>query len=123
MTTFEQLPGELNIEGSAGDDLSLALDFDIALTGYTFESKVVHSGTTTTITVTNTNLSEGQITLSLTDAEITALGIGTWYWYLTWACQPKNLTMHMYTCRVQLFVFAGRMAAHARQVHSHLLCL
>jgi len=84
MTTFEQLPGELDIEVGAGDDLAILLDFDISLTGYTFESTVVKPSGNTAITVTNTNLASGQITLSLTDVQITAIGVGTWYWYLTW---------------------------------------
>src|SRR3990167_2807901 len=84
MAEFEQIPGELDIEVGLGDDLSMLVDFDIVLTGYTFSAKVEHAATTTDITVTSTNLAVGQITMSLTDAQITAIGAGSHRWYLTW---------------------------------------
>jgi hypothetical protein len=86
MTDFQQVPGELNIEVGLGDDLSMLIDFDIVLTGYSFVSKVEHANgaATTNITVTATNLASGQITISLTDAQITTIGIGTHRWYLAW---------------------------------------
>lgn len=73
MANVTQIPGSLNIKIAQGDDLSILLDFDISLTGYTFESKVIETnGDETTITVTDTDLSAGQITLSMTDT-LTAL--------------------------------------------------
>jgi len=84
MADISQQPGELNITTTTDDDLSILLDFDIVLTGYTFTSKVEHVGTTTTITVTNTDLSTGKITISLTNIQLTAIGEGTHRWYLDW---------------------------------------
>ena len=77
MATYTQIPAELDIEVGAGDDLSILLDFDISLTGYTFVSKVVqaYSGTETTVTCTNTDLANGQVTISLTDTQITSIGV------------------------------------------------
>lgn len=78
--TFEQIPGKLDIEVGMGDDLAFLLDFDIPLTGYTFQAFV----DTIAMTVTNTDLAAGKITLSLTDAQITALGTELHTWHLTW---------------------------------------
>jgi hypothetical protein len=84
MADIEQLPGELNITTTADDDLSVLLDFDVVLTGYTFVAKVEHYQTTTTITVTNTDLAAGKITISLTNTQLTAIGAGIHKWYLNW---------------------------------------
>lgn len=40
MADLQQIPGALNITVTAIDDMSIALDFDISLTGYTFTSFV-----------------------------------------------------------------------------------
>ena len=87
MADVEQIPGRLNIKLAQGDDLSILLDFDIDLTGYTFESKVVETnGTETVITVAETDLSAGQITLTMTDTlseALTATSNNTFHsWYL-----------------------------------------
>jgi len=87
MTTYQQIPGELNLEVGLGDDLSKLIDFDISLVGYTFEAKVEPSdgSTAVSMTVANTDLANGQITIGLTDTQITAIGAGTTNkWYLTW---------------------------------------
>ncbi len=76
MADVTQIPGSLNIKIAQGDDLSILLDFDINLTGYTFTSVVAESdGTTTTITVVETDLSSGQITLTMTDTLSAALSV------------------------------------------------
>jgi hypothetical protein len=80
MTTFSQTPGELDIEVGLGDDLSLLLDFDISLAGYTFAGMV----NSTPISIASTDLANGQITISLSDTQITALGAGNHRWYLIW---------------------------------------
>lgn len=83
MVDFTQTPGVLNIEATQGDDFSVLVDFDISLTGNTFEAKVDESnGDQTTITVTNTDLSEGQITLSISDTLMGALALDVHKWYL-----------------------------------------
>ncbi len=68
MAEATQVPGELDIKIAQGDDLSILLDFDIDLTGYTFEAKVDETDAgNTVITVVDTDLSAGQITLTMTD--------------------------------------------------------
>ena len=84
MADISQEPGELNITTTTGDDLSILLDFDISLAGYTFTSKVEHAGTTTTITTTNTDLAAGKVTISLTNTQLAAIGEGVHRWYLEW---------------------------------------
>ena len=84
MADLDQRPGELNITTTTSDDLSIALDFDISLTGYTFTAFVQHSDTTTAITITNVDLSAGQITLSLTNTQLATIGQGFHFWYLAW---------------------------------------
>ena len=68
MADVTQVPGRLNIKLTQGDDLSILLDFDISLTGYTFTANVIETNAdSTTITVVETDLSNGQITLTMTD--------------------------------------------------------
>jgi len=103
MATYEQLPGTLNIVTTTQDDLSILLDFDISLTGYTFVSYVQYGSSQTAITVTNTNLAAGQITLSLTDAQLTAIGNGTYGWYLKWnnGTADRKILAGEFTIRVK----------------------
>ena len=83
MAEVTQVPGEANLTISQGDDMSFLVDFDIDLTGYTFESKVVESdGTETVITVTDTSLANGQITITMTDTLSAALSAEIHKWYL-----------------------------------------
>ena len=49
MANFLQVPGELNITATSGDDFEFYLDFDIALTGYTFSAEVILIATLTII--------------------------------------------------------------------------
>lgn len=84
MTLFSQIPGGLDIEIGAGDDLSMLCDFNISLSGYTFVAKVTKGdGAEVSMTVVNTDLPNGQITLSLTDSQISTLGTEN-QWYLAW---------------------------------------
>ena len=87
MAEVTQVPGALDIKIAQGDDLSILLDFDIDLTGYTFEAKVDETDAgTTVITVVETDLSAGQITLTMTDTLSAAIEITTdrtpHQWYL-----------------------------------------
>ena len=84
MAAITQVPGKLNITTTTDDDLSVLLDFDVVLTGYTFVAKVEHNQNTTAITVTDTNLSAGQITIALSNALLMAIGEGLHRWYLIW---------------------------------------
>ena len=87
MATAKHTPGRLNINLAIDDDMTLLLDFDIVLTGYTFVAKIVESnGTETAITVTDTDLANGKITLSSTASsrDAASLTTETYDWYLTW---------------------------------------
>lgn len=93
MSDIEQLPGELNITVAQGDDFSLALDFDIDLTGYTFVAKVKMSADEELIamSVTETDLSAGQITLVLTDTQTAEIVVATHKWFLVWTTSGTSL--------------------------------
>ena len=83
MAEVTQIPGRLDIQLAQGDDMSILLDFDIDLTGYTFESKVVEADETeTVITVVETDLSNGQITLTLSDTLSALISVATHSWFL-----------------------------------------
>jgi len=83
MAKVEQVPGRLDIKMAQGDDLSILIDFDIDLTGYTFAASTVETdASTTTITVAETDLSNGQITLTMTDTLSDAIDEGVHKWYL-----------------------------------------
>jgi hypothetical protein len=87
MTTFSNLPGTLNIEVAAGDTLSVDIDFDRALTGYTVDARllsVVSLGVVLPLTATITSEANGIVTVSLTATQTAALPIGTYAWELSW---------------------------------------
>jgi hypothetical protein len=114
MATFSQLPTTLDLTFIWGDQIDVALDFDINLTGYTFSAGVYDAATTTasaggggigggsgvsydtavaqSFAVTNTNLSTGQIALGLTETQTSALTVGGNYrWFLRWVA-PGTVT-------------------------------
>ena len=87
MAEVTQIAGVLDIEFNQGNDVSVLLDYDIDLTGYTFEAKVTETdGTETSFTVVETSLANGQITLTMTDTLSGAIAITTdrppHQWYL-----------------------------------------
>ena len=83
MVDLIQEPAVVNILLSVDDSFSSLVDFSINRSGYSFETKLNHKGSTDTtdITTVDTDLSNGQITISLTKTEITAIGVGTHTWY------------------------------------------
>ena len=83
MAEVTQIPGRLDIQLAQGDDMSLLVDFDIDLTGYTFESKVVEADETeTVITVVETDLSTGKITITLSDTDSALISAAKHSWFL-----------------------------------------
>jgi hypothetical protein len=92
MTEFTQEPGKLDITVTHGDDFLFNLDFDIALTGYTFSAQIVTIATNTLVplTVTNTDLSEGQLQISLAKATLSGLANAKHHWYLDWTTGGKT---------------------------------
>jgi hypothetical protein len=87
MATVSQLPGVLNISLVRGDEFSTLVDFDVALTGYTFSAQVysVLTGETlATPTVTAVNLATGQVNVSLQESQTASMRAGTYGWRLVW---------------------------------------
>lgn len=87
MATFSQLPGTLNLEFKRGDDVAVAVDFSVALTGYTVAASIVSlvSGAAiATPTVTVTDAAAGTISVGLTDEQTSAMASGTYRWYVYW---------------------------------------
>lgn len=86
---FNLVPGALNLNGVVGDDFSVLFDFNVDLSGYSFEAKVLLDnnpyGRYQPITITNTNLPLGRITLSLSDAQTRIVGpISKKKWFISW---------------------------------------
>lgn len=95
---FNLVPGGLDIQGVVGDDFSLLFDFNIDLTGYTFDARVIFQNaprnTYEAFTITETNLSEGRITLSLTDTQTKNLGpLANAKWYISWFVGSNTRTV------------------------------
>jgi len=88
MAEVEQVPGSLDLVVGEGDDLALALDFDVDLTGYTFEAVIEvtgQPGSPVPVPVTGTSLASGQIGLGLTDVLLASVPVGIIHaWYLKW---------------------------------------
>ena len=99
MAEWIQVPDTLDIVFVQGDDLTILLDFDQNLTGYTFETRLievlkVENGnvtefqdalTSSSLTQTVVNLSTGHINLSLNETQTSALTLGGNYrWYMRW---------------------------------------
>lgn len=96
MATYSVLPDTLDIVFIQGDELSIELDFDQDLTGYTFEHKIVQvtsvSGGSVTawtdvyeFTRTDIDLSQGRMNLSLQETQTQALALGIAYrWWFRW---------------------------------------
>lgn len=89
MATFSALPEVLDISFVGGDEFVMPLDFDVNLTGYTLEAKVIKiiyqyptpAGSVVTVyyedllsfTIVQTNLSSGQIALTLSESQTISL--------------------------------------------------
>lgn len=96
MATYSVLPDTLDIVFIQGDELSIELDFDRDLTGYTFEHKIVEvtavsGGNVTayadklTFTRNELNLAEGRLNLSLQENQTSTLALGGSYrWWFRW---------------------------------------
>jgi hypothetical protein len=84
ISRLNQLAGDLYLKLNKGDSLTLNLDFDIDLTGFTFDSKLYNKNKTIDIdlTVTAVNLALGQINVTLTTTDSDTLTEGNYEWYL-----------------------------------------
>lgn len=96
MATYTLLPDTLDIVFVGGDEVSILLDFDQDLTGYTFEApvilatvirngQVVEYELATNFTQTPVDLAAGKLNLSLSETQTGNLVLGSVYrWYLRW---------------------------------------
>lgn len=102
MAVFTQLPGSLDITFVQGDEVSIALDFDRDLTGFTisapiYVTAVFASGgggsefvttvgeTATTFAISNTDLAAGKLLIGLSESQTALLSPGIQYrWYMRW---------------------------------------
>jgi hypothetical protein len=97
---FEVIPDEMAIIVTKGDELGMAVDFSIDLTGYSSWEAIVfktqrtvssdfpagintQGETAETFTVSVTNASTGILNLALTETQTDGLSVGTLYrWFL-----------------------------------------
>jgi hypothetical protein len=97
VATYAVLPDTLDLLFVAGDEVSVLLDFDQNLTGYTFETGIYEVTEVTNGAVTATQAfsqnftimtilpSEGRINLSLTETNTLAFSPAVTYrWYMRW---------------------------------------
>lgn len=96
MATYSVLPDTLDVVFVQGDELSLLLDFDQDLSGYTFETRIIEvlgvSGGNVTsynnvmlFTQTVVSLPDGQLNLSLTEQQTQSLSLtGNYRWFMRW---------------------------------------
>ena len=101
MSTYTQLPGVLDIIFTQADEITLDLDFDRDLTGYTFSNSIyveaVLSGgggggfvstvgsVAKSFAISIVNLSTGRINIGLSEIQTAALSPSINYrWFLRW---------------------------------------
>jgi hypothetical protein len=87
MSTYNQLPGTMNLAFKRANDFSSLIDFDTTLAGYTVTASVtslVTGATVVPFTTTVSDASAGQINIALTDTQTAALPSGTYGWQLDW---------------------------------------
>jgi len=87
MSSYDQLPGQLNLSVRGGDRLSAEIDFNpISLTGSTMAatiSSLVGGNTLASMTTTLTDAAAGKVNVSLTGTQTVDLPRGTYRWDLT----------------------------------------
>lgn len=109
MSEFSQLPGALDLKFVAGDEIQVACDFDLNITGYTITNAIyvtrsyaaaggggafitTPGETVTTFDQTVTNAGLGQMLLVLPEAKSSLLTTDVGYrWYLRWS-DPSGVT-------------------------------
>lgn len=109
MPTFSQLPGDLTITHTIGDEVAFTLDLDLDVTGYTFSAGVyvvstqgfqggeggVTPGvgsTAATPSITVANASSGTLVWSLGETQSAALSAGVRYRHFVRWVSPAGVT-------------------------------
>lgn len=108
--TFSLLPGQLDVTFVVGDEVNVAMNLGVNITGYSLSSVVYVAssagfaggggGTVTTVgataatpTIQVVTASTGVIVWSLTEEQTTALSPGVSYrWYLRWVTPSTSMT-------------------------------
>lgn len=108
--TFSLLPGQLDVQFTVGDEVNVAINLGVNVTGYTLQSIVYVAssagfaggggGTVTTVGATAATpsiqvvtASTGSIIWSLTEVQTSALSPGVTYrWYLRWITPSTTMT-------------------------------
>jgi len=108
--TFSLLPGQLDVTFVVGDEINVAINLGVNVTGYTLQSAVYVAsnggfqggggGTVTTVGATAATpaiqvvtASSGSIIWSLTEAQTAALTPAISYlWYLRWVTPSTTMT-------------------------------
>lgn len=110
MATFSVLPGDLDLVFVAGDEVSLALDFDRDLTGYTLSTAVYVAQQTVPLTggvtqpttgatvfqptISVVSSTAGTITVGFSETQTASLSpVGTYRWYLRWVASGVTRTV------------------------------
>jgi hypothetical protein len=105
---FTLLPGELNLRAVRGDEWNIAISLERNVSGYSWESYIYQSDTTTTgggagvlsgvgTTITQptigiSNASTGAMVIGLTETQTNLLSpTQTYRWYLRWVA-PGEIT-------------------------------
>jgi len=84
---FSQLPGVLNLDVVRGDSVSVDIDFDVSVSGYTVASSLVSlvAGQSLGAIPTNiTSAANGLVTVSMTPEYTSGLAAGTYAWDFSW---------------------------------------
>lgn len=110
MSTFSQLPGDLTVTFVVGDEVNVAMNLGVNITGYTLQSAVYVAsaggfqggggGTVSTVgataatpTIQVVTASSGSIIWSLTEAQTALLSPAIKYlWYLRWVTPGTTMT-------------------------------
>lgn len=108
MAVFSQLPGTLDLQFTRGDEVNVAVSLQRDVSGYSWQSYIYQSDTTTAgggvgslsgigATVTQptigvSNASTGAMVIGLSEVQTNLLSPGTSYrWYLRWV-SPTDIT-------------------------------
>lgn len=99
MATISQLPADVTLRKFRGDEFRVTFDFDVDLTGYTFETDIYSiavvaagagGGTVTqktsvgSFSVDEVSLLNGQLALTLNETQSAAIDAGSYRWLLRW---------------------------------------
>jgi hypothetical protein len=108
--TFSLLPGQLDVTFVVGDEVNIAINLGVNITGYTLQTYVYRASTTgfsgggggpvvtvgsivATPTIQVVTASTGAIIWSLTEAQTSAIAQAfSHYWYLRWITPSTSMT-------------------------------